>query len=183
MIPAALDPRPQAPIGTADSKMRYEADIDGHQISLEVEQRNGRVVATIAQRKYDLEVSSPEPGVYLMFLGDNVHEARVWSANSSSLRITLGSRAFSASIIDRKHRQTIEHRVEGQQQLTAPMPGKVVRILLIPGDEVSAGQGVIVVEAMKMQNEIKSPKSGRILEVRVCEGDTINNNQVLAVVE
>ncbi|MFY9607023.1 MAG: acetyl-CoA carboxylase biotin carboxyl carrier protein subunit [Blastocatellia bacterium] len=163
--------------------MRYEADIDGHQISLEVEQRNGRVFATIAQRSYDLEVVSPEPGVYLMFLGNEVHEARVWSADTNSLRVTLGGRAFAASIIDRKHRRTIEHRPEGQQQLTAPMPGKVVRVLLKPGDEVSEGQGVIVVEAMKMQNEIKSPKTGRILQVRVSEGDTINNNQVLAVVE
>ena len=163
--------------------MRYEADIDGHQISLEVEQRNGRVVAAIGQRNYDLEVVSPEPGVYLMFLGDNVHEARVWSADARSLRVTLGGRAFTASIIDRKQRRTIEHRPEGPQQITAPMPGKVVRVLLKPGDEVTAGQGVVVVEAMKMQNEIKSPKSGRILEVRVSEGDTIVNNQVLAVVE
>ncbi|MFY9607017.1 MAG: biotin/lipoyl-containing protein [Blastocatellia bacterium] len=51
------------------------------------------------------------------------------------------------------------------------------------GDEVSARQGIIVVEAMKMQKEIKSPKSGRILQVRVSEGETINSNQVLAVVE
>ena len=163
--------------------MRYEAHIDGHPIRLEVEHRNGRVVATIAQRRYDLQVVSPEPGVYLMFLGDNVHEARVWSADATSLRVTLSGRAFTASIIDRKHRRKIESRLEGQQQLTAPMPGKVVRVLVKPGQEVTAGQGVIVVEAMKMQNEIKSPKSGRILEVRVSEGDTINNNQVLAVVE
>ena len=163
--------------------MKYEADIDGHQISLEVERRNGRVLATISQRSYDLEVVSLEPGVYLMFLGDQVHEARVWSADANSLRVTLGGRLFTASIIDRKHRRTIEHRPEGQQQLTAPMPGKVVRVLLRPGDEVSAGQGVLVVEAMKMQNEIKSPKTGRILEIRVAEGATVNANQVLAVVE
>ncbi|HWO00266.1 MAG TPA: acetyl-CoA carboxylase biotin carboxyl carrier protein subunit [Blastocatellia bacterium] len=163
--------------------MRYEADIDGHQINLELERRNGRIVAVIGQRSYDLEVSTPQPGVYLMFQGDEVHEAHVWSADANSLRVTLRGRLFTASIIDRKQRRTSEHRPEGQQQLTAPMPGKVVRILLKPGDEVAAGQGIIVVEAMKMQNEIKSPKAGRILEVRVAEGETVNNNQVLAVVE
>jgi biotin carboxyl carrier protein len=163
--------------------MKYEADIDGHQISLEVEQRNGRVLATISQRSYDLEVVSLEPGVYLMFLGDQVHEARVWSADENSLRVRLGGRLFTASIIDRKHRRSVEHRPEGPQRLTAPMPGKVVRVLLKPGDEVAAGQGVVVVEAMKMQNEIKSPKAGRILEVRVAEGENVNNKQVLAVVE
>jgi biotin carboxyl carrier protein len=63
------------------------------------------------------------------------------------------------------------------------MPGKVVRVLLAEGDEVALGQGVVVVEAMKMQNEIKSPKSGRVIEVRVVEGSTVDANQVLAIVE
>jgi biotin carboxyl carrier protein len=63
------------------------------------------------------------------------------------------------------------------------MPGRVVRVLLQAGDEVAAGEGVVVVEAMKMQNEIKSPKAGRVLEVRVTQGATVNANQVLAVVE
>jgi biotin carboxyl carrier protein len=63
------------------------------------------------------------------------------------------------------------------------MPGKVVRVLLRTGDEVDLGQGVVVVEAMKMQNEIKSPKSGRVVEIRVSEGATVNASQVLAVVE
>jgi biotin carboxyl carrier protein len=163
--------------------MKYEAEIDGHRISLEVEQRNGRVLATIDGRNYDLEVESLEPGVYLMFLGNDVHEARVWAADPNALRVKLSSRVFNTSIIDRKHRRTVEQRPVGPQRLTAPMPGKVVRVLLKPGDEVAAGQGVIVVEAMKMQNEIKSPKSGRILEVRVAEGENVNNKQVLAVVE
>jgi biotin carboxyl carrier protein len=63
------------------------------------------------------------------------------------------------------------------------MPGKVVRILLGPGDEVAAGQGVVVVEAMKMQNEVKSTRPGRVSEIRVAEGETVNGNQILAVIE
>jgi biotin carboxyl carrier protein len=165
------------------TNMKYEAVIDGHQISLEVEQRNGRVVATAGKRSYDLELANPEPGVYLLLLGDQVHEARVWSEDTNSLRVTVGGRVFAASIIDRKHRRTAEQRLEGPQQITAPMPGKVVRVLLRPGDAVAAGQGVIVVEAMKMQNEIKSTKAGRIREIRVAEGESVNNKQVLAVVE
>ena len=91
---------------------------------------------------------------------------------------------FQVNIIDRKHRRAgAEQADESQRQLLAPMPGKVVRVLLTVGDEVKAGQGVVVVEAMKMQNEIKSPKTGRLLEIRVTEGDTVSGNQVLAVVE
>ena len=111
-------------------------------------------------------------------------EARVSAVGPESLRVEIGNRAFTANIIDRKHRRSsAEHGDEGRQQLVAPMPGKVVRVLVKAGDEVKLGQGVVVVEAMKMQNEIKSPKAGRILEIRVSEGATVNANQILAVVE
>jgi biotin carboxyl carrier protein len=63
------------------------------------------------------------------------------------------------------------------------MPGKVVRLLCAVGDEVAANQGVLVVEAMKMQNEVQSPKAGRVIEIRVREGQTVNAGEVLAVVE
>ncbi|HXG95135.1 MAG TPA: biotin/lipoyl-containing protein [Blastocatellia bacterium] len=164
--------------------MRYEAEIDGRQVSVELEERDGRIAAKVGGRSYDVEVERPGEGVYLIFVGDRVYEARAWGDTSGSLHVKVRDRVFNAKIIDRKHRRaTVEHSLEGQQHLTAPMPGKVVRVLRNVGDEVAAGQGVVVVEAMKMQNEIKSPKSGRVIEVRVSEGATVNANQVLAVVE
>src|SRR5262249_57859634 len=96
----------------------------------------------------------------------------------------FGHHVFSARFIDRKHRRSAADGAQpGQQHLTAPMPGKVMRVLLTPGAQVKAGQGVVIVEAMKMQNEVKSPKSGQLVEVRVKEGDTVTANQILAVVE
>jgi biotin carboxyl carrier protein len=164
--------------------MKYEAEIDGRTANIELEQHNGHVFATVDDRKYDAEVIRPEEGAYLIFVGDRVYEARVWFEGATSLRIKLRDRLFAASIIDRKRkRAATDHSQEGQQHLIAPMPGKIVRVLLAPGDTVAAGQGVVVVEAMKMQNEIKSPKAGRVTEVRVTEGSTVNANQVLAVVE
>lgn len=164
--------------------MKYEVEIQGREISIELEQRNGRVQARVGARDYDLEVLSPEDGVYTFLFGDRVYEANVCASEPNSLRVKIGSHLFSAKIIDRKHRRpAIEHGTEGRQNLIAPMPGKVVRVLLCAGDEVIKGQGVVVVEAMKMQNEIKSPKSGHIVEIRVVEGATVNANQVLAVVE
>lgn len=164
--------------------MKYEAEIDGRRVSIELDERDGRVHAIIDERSYDLEVVRPQEGVYLLFVGERVYEARAWSDETGSTRIKLRDRYFTANIVDRKHRRTAtEQAGEGQQLLIAPMPGKVVRVLLKAGDEVAAGQGVVVVEAMKMQNEVKSPKAGRVVEVRVVEGDTVNANQVLAVVE
>jgi biotin carboxyl carrier protein len=63
------------------------------------------------------------------------------------------------------------------------MPGRVVRLLVAAGDEVEEGQGVVVIEAMKMQNELKSPKAGRVARVGVVVGDTVGSGDVLVVVE
>ena len=164
--------------------MKYEAEIRGQQVSVEFEQSGERIIARVGDRDHDLEFFSPEEGVYTFLEGDRVYEAHVSPLDDTSLRVLIGSRAFTTTIVDRKHRRSsVEHAIEGRQNLIAPMPGRVVRVLLRAGDEVAPGQGVIVVEAMKMQNEIKSPKAGRVLEVRVAEGATVNANQVLAVVE
>ncbi|HKG21544.1 MAG TPA: acetyl-CoA carboxylase biotin carboxyl carrier protein subunit, partial [Blastocatellia bacterium] len=107
-----------------------------------------------------------------------------WEEGPASVRVKLRDRLFGAKLIDRKHRKAAaEQGEEGLQYLTAPMPGKVVRVLHGVGDEVAAGGGVVVVEAMKMQNEVRSRKAGRVIELRVSEGTTVGAGQVLAVVE
>ncbi|HVF90107.1 MAG TPA: biotin/lipoyl-containing protein [Blastocatellia bacterium] len=164
--------------------MKYEAEIDGLRVSMNIDAREGRIDAVIDGRSYLLEVSQPEPGSYLFFLGNKVYEARVWEEGPASLRVKLRDRLFRAKLIDRKQRKaTAEQGEEGRQYLTAPMPGKVVKVLRGVGDEVAAGGGVVVVEAMKMQNEVRSRKAGRVVELRVSEGATVKAGEVLAVVE
>lgn len=72
---------------------------------------------------------------------------------------------------------------EGPRPVKAPMPGRVVRLLMSAGDDVAEGQAIMVIEAMKMQNELKSPKGGRVIRVTVAVGDTVGAGDVLAVVE
>ncbi len=73
--------------------------------------------------------------------------------------------------------------VSGKVVVTAPMPGKVVRVLVTPGAQVAEGQGLVVVEAMKMENELKSPKAGTVIEVFAKEGSTVEANAKLLTVE
>ena len=93
---------------------------------------------------------------------------------------------FATEVVDPRTWRCRRHGVleaEGRQQVLAPMPGKVVRLLVKVGDKVEAGQGLLVVEAMKMQNEIRSPKSGVVERLQAKEGQPVNAGEVLAWVE
>jgi len=71
----------------------------------------------------------------------------------------------------------------GPQRVTAPMPGKIVKVLVKPGDEVAARQGLVVIEAMKMENELKAIRPGRVKDVHVAEGDLVDAGRLLTVIE
>src|SRR6185312_759990 len=105
---------------------------------------------------------------------------------ASDLRIWVGDRCYTAEVADPKSLRGRKTRVDGgkgPRHLVAPMPGKVVRFLVGENSLVEAGQGVVVVEAMKMQNEIKSPKKGVVLRLAVSEGAAVNAGDILATVE
>lgn len=164
--------------------MKYEVEIKGARVNVELDRSTEPVRAVVDSRDYEFEVVSSEEGSYTLLIGDRVYEARVWTNAPNSFRVDVGGKSFPTKLVDRRlRRSAADQGTEGRQNLLAPMPGKVVQILLAPGDQVKAGQGVLVVEAMKMQNEIKSPKAGVIIEIRVTAGAAVNANQILAVVE
>ena len=82
-----------------------------------------------------------------------------------------------------KSRRSRQGGTDGPKPLKAPMPGRVVRVLAAVGDQVEVHQGIVVIEAMKMQNELKSPKTGKLVELRAEPGGTVAAGDVLAVVE
>lgn len=100
--------------------------------------------------------------------------------------VWIGGRRFGFEVDDPRSlrgRRGAGAGVEGPRPVKAPMPGRVVRVLVAAGDEVAEGAGVVVIEAMKMQNELKAPKAGRVTRVAVAVGDTVGSGDVLAVVE
>jgi acetyl/propionyl-CoA carboxylase alpha subunit len=129
-------------------------------------------------------VVAPVPGIYSVLMDGLVYD--VWVEEAvSGLVIVIDGYRFEAGVCDprRYSRQSRNRGPEGIQGLRAPMPGKVVRVLAAPGDAVEAGQGVIVVEAMKMQNELKAPRAGRVLSIAVKEGAIVAAGDVLATIE
>ena len=72
---------------------------------------------------------------------------------------------------------------KGPQRIVAPMPGKVVKVLVQPGNQVAARQGVVIVEAMKMENELRAPRAGTVSEVKVVEGSSVEAGAILLIIE
>ena len=142
-----------------------------------------RFECRIDGRTIDADVAEISTGIYSILIGGRSLEVHV-EAHRQALRITTGGSEFVAGVIDpRRYRKGASSVLaEGRQQVTAPMPGKVVRVLVKAGEAVKAGQGILVVEAMKMQNEVKSPKAGTIEKLLVAEGQPINAGDALAVV-
>ena len=128
-------------------------------------------------------VEAPEPGVYSVLLDGRSYEARVEEIAGVLVVFVAGHR-FEIEVRDprRYRRRGAAGGGAGVQTINAPMPGKVVRVLVSVGDEVETGQGLLVVEAMKMQNEIKAPGAGKVLALAVKEGATVTAGDVLATI-
>jgi len=123
-----------------------------------------------------------EPGVYSVLLDGSVYDARVDRAGQGLVVVVAGDR-FEVEVRDpRSWSRRSVLRSQGLATLAAPMPGKVVRVLVAEGDTVEAGQGLLVVEAMKMQNEIKAPRSGRVVALAAREGATVAAGDPLATI-
>ena len=149
---------------------------------------DGRVLAEIGNRVYTLDVRETEPDSYLFFLNTNVHECRVTerAGAKDTFDVTVHGRSYEVTVVDPKRlrsRQNSDRHHHGVAEILAPMPGKVVRVHLEVGAAVEKGAGVVVVEAMKMQNEMKSPREGVVISINVKPGDTVNAGDVLAVIE
>src|SRR2546423_6389690 len=161
--------------------MKLNAEIDGEKFALEVKREGERVVGEVGGRRYELEARGVGAGEYLLVHEGGVYECRVGRARGAktrgALNVAVGAGAYDVTLTDPKHLRGAEGpggHDAGRAQITAPMPGKVVRVAVEVGQAVEAGAGLVVVEAMKMQNELKSPKAGTVVEVRVQAGATVN---------
>jgi biotin carboxyl carrier protein len=164
--------------------MTYEISIDGKNYRLELSQTEGRWTCRLDGREIEVDAVLARPDVISLRLRNKAYEVKCERVGSG-LHLWVGSVRYQAEVRDPRSLRSRARAIDdhGPRKLTAPMPGKVVRILLREGAEVEAGTGILVVEAMKMQNEVKSPKKGRIQKIVVSEGAAVNAGDVLGIVE
>ena len=168
--------------------MKLKALIGDREEDLLLKQEEGQISAEIGGRVYTLQVRDLQTNSYLFFLNTNVHECRVSerAGSKDTFDVTIHGRSHEVTIVDPKRLrsgQNSDRHHHGVAELVAQMPGKVVRVQIEVGATVEKGAGVVVVEAMKMQNEMKSPRAGVVVSINVKPGDTVNAGDVLAVIE
>jgi biotin carboxyl carrier protein len=164
--------------------MLYDVTIDGKNYRLELERAEGRWLCRLDGHEVEIDAVLARPDVLSLRIRNQAYEIKSERVGNDR-QLWVGSARFACEVRDpralrSRARAADEH---GPRKLTAPMPGKVVRVLVQEGDAVEAGAGVLVVEAMKMQNEIKSPKKGTIQKMLAAEGVAVNAGDVLAIVE
>ena len=165
--------------------MIYEVTVGGSTRRVELIRGESGWRCKLNGHEFPLDVVSTGEGTLSVLINGKSYEIKQ-ETTATETNIVVDHQRFDAIVRDPRSlpsRRGTDSGVEGVKKITAPMPGKVVRILAPAGTEVEAGQGVLIIEAMKMQNELKSPKKGIVKKLNVTPGSAVEAGQVLAEVE
>jgi biotin carboxyl carrier protein len=165
--------------------MTYEVLIDGKSHRLELNRTEDGWDCALDGKSIHLDAVIARPDVLSILIDGKAYEVKR-ERSAVDMHLWVGPARYSVELRDPRSlrsRKGTGADAQGARKLLAPMPGKVVRVLAAQGTTVEAGQGVLVVEAMKMQNELKSPKKGIVQRVLAAEGAAVNAGDVLAIVE
>jgi len=168
--------------------MSYSADLQGRIHRLAVKGAGSPVPVHIDGKIYDVDFSAGDGSLLSLIVMGRSYEADVVEEVEGVLTVWVEGKLHRIEYQEEGRRPRRSVGVTGQdmggpQMIVAPMPGKVVALLVSPAEEVSAGQGVIVIEAMKMENELKASRPGVIKEIKVREGDAVRGGDILIVIE
>jgi len=165
--------------------VKFEAQTGGDTIPIEVAGAGGRLTVTIAGERLAVDARQTSEGIWSILLDGASHVADVTEQDGRYL-VDVGGERYAIRV-EEESRYIIRTRgAQGGdrgQVLKAPMPGKVTLIAVTVGQAVAPGDGLIVLEAMKMENEFKAQTAGTVKEIRVAVGQPVNPGDVLVVIE
>ncbi len=171
--------------------MKFSAQLAGQERAVSVEEADGgrfRIVVDGVERLVDARRLGP--GSWSLLLDGEVVTVDIDPGKAGELLCDVRGTVVPVKLVDAGRRllekaqaDAEAHAPKGPTAIAAPMPGKVVRVLVKPGDAVTAGQPVAVVEAMKMENEIRAPRAGTVKTVHVKEGQPVEGQEALVTVE
>lgn len=167
--------------------MRYYATLGGQKRTIDIEPADGSTFRLRIDEGDAFIVDAQWVESQTLSL---LADGKSWEADleddGDAIRVLVAEELFSLELMDDRKLKLLaasgKHSVEGPVEVKSPMPGKLVKVLVTVGDEVAEGQGVAIVEAMKMENELKSPKAGRVTAINAGEGDTVEARRSLVVI-
>lgn len=155
-------------------EFRYQV---GNEIkSVRVERASGEYRITIDDRVYRVSAGRSAPGEMVLFVNGTQHTAHI-ASNGSTHYVAIDGHILELTQPDTSHTRRRHHH--GEDSLTASMPGQVTKVLVTEGDAVERGQGLLILEAMKMEIRVAAPHAGRVAKVSVSEGQVVDRGQVL----
>ena len=166
--------------------LSYLVTIEGTTYAVSLDDREGRVALRIDGQPVEIDMASIQ--------GDQLYSLLIEGRSYTAVAATWGEQrevrvnGVSSVVtvedeqLARLRGQVKTRRHAGGEQVKAPMPGRIVSISVAVGDKVETGQGVVVIEAMKMENELRAHTGGSVKEIRAGEGDTVDRNDVLVVI-
>jgi biotin carboxyl carrier protein len=169
--------------------MRFEVGIDGRTWTMDVEPRDGALAVSVDGR-VTLVDAVPVGGGLSLILPERGRESLDVGIETSApgeLMVHVGGASIPVTVQPsgraQGRRRSSMAAAAGARKVTAPMPGRIVRVLIEKGQPVEARQGLVVIEAMKMENELKAPKAGVVTAIAAAEGTTVEAGAVLVVIE
>ena len=166
--------------------MSYIATIDEKEVKVAVQQTGvHQYTVTIDGREHVVDAQQVQHGLWSVLLGQASLEVDV-DGKDDAYEVLIEGDCYKFSLVSEQRRAVMRaggKGAAGKAMVTSPMPGKVVKLLVIVGEEVKTDQGVVVVEAMKMENELKSAVAGKVKEIFVEEGQVVESGAKLLLVE
>jgi biotin carboxyl carrier protein len=167
--------------------VKFRVEVNGESLLLDLQPNGTHASYSLhgeSEQRGRASIEEAMPGVFSVLLNDRSLQVNV-ASHPEGLEVWVGLERYLVSLSDSRDRAANSQRAghEGPFELRAQMPGKIIRLLAEAGSVVHAGQGLIVVEAMKMQNEVKAPKNGTLTRIYVAEGATVSAGDPLLVVE
>jgi biotin carboxyl carrier protein len=166
--------------------LTINVDANGRRYAVEVTPRDGVFLVSIDGREREVDVREVGGVLSVLVGAGSSRPARSYDVSIAGNTIHVDGVPVEVSIAPRRRpgsRAGTEHDAAGPQQVVAPMPGKIVKLLVKAGDRVEPRQGLVVVEAMKMENELRAKAAGTVKEVRAIEGTTVEAGAILVVLE
>lgn len=170
--------------------MNFDVTVNGRpwKVAVEPADQPGRFQVIVKGRQRFVDASWIDADTLSVLDGSVVREIGIRRVTGSEIDVLLEGKTFRAFVTSRQKRNPVpfsagSFSAEAHQTIVAPMPGRIVRVLVAPGERVVARQAVVIVEAMKMENELRSPRDGIVKEVTVREGAAIEAGAVVVVIE